>query len=106
MPNPPALGSTAPQANTISITDGMFVPETARVSPGTTVKWVNNGQKNHTVTATDGSWDSGNIPPGQSFTRTFQNAGTFSYKCSLDPQKMEGKVIVEQAGTAPRVPGE
>ena len=106
MPNPPALGATAPQSNTVSITDGTFVPETTRVSPGTTVKWVNNGQKNHTVTATDGSWDSGTIAPGQSYVRDFKNAGTFSYKCSLHPQKMEGKVIVEQTGTAPRAPGE
>jgi plastocyanin len=106
MPNPPAPGSTAPQANTVSITDGAFVPESVRVSPGTTVKWVNNGQKNHTITATDGSWDSGTIAPGQSYVRDFKDAGTFSYKCSLHPQKMEGKVIVEQAGAAPRVPGE
>jgi plastocyanin len=70
------------------------------------VKWVNNGQHNHTVTATDGSWDSGNIAPGQTFTRTFTAPGTFSYKCSLHPQKMEGKVTVDQVATSPRVPGE
>jgi plastocyanin len=105
MPNPPALGATE-QANTVSITDGSFSPESIRIAPGSTVKWVNNGQHNHTVTATDGAWDSGNIPPGQSYNHTFKNAGTFRYKCSLDPQKMEGKVIVEQAGAATRQPGE
>ncbi|HLW66590.1 MAG TPA: cupredoxin family copper-binding protein [Gemmataceae bacterium] len=106
VPNTPTFGSTAPQANAVSITDGSFAPETVRVAPGTTVKWTNNGQKMHTVTPNDGSWDSGNIAPGQSYTRTFSKAGTFSYKCSLHPQKMEGKVIVEQSGTSPNVPGE
>jgi plastocyanin len=37
----------------------------------------------HTVTADDGSFDSKNIAPGESFSYTFTKVEAFPYFCSL-----------------------
>ena len=65
------------------------------VQPGTTVRWVNYGQHSHTVTANDGSWDSGDIKPGASYSATFKQPGTYYYYCRHHTQdKMQGVVNV------------
>jgi plastocyanin len=102
MPPAPSAPSTA--ATLVTITDGSFQPNLMRVAPGSTVRWENHGQRNHTVSAIDGSWDSGSIAPGASFSHTFDRVGTFAYRCNLHPQ-MQASIIVEQgAATAPRAP--
>ncbi len=58
-----------------------------------TVKWVNYDSMPHTVTAVDGSFDSGNLDPGQSFVHTFKKPGTYVYVC-IYHHWMEGTVIV------------
>lgn len=58
-----------------------------------TVKWVNYDSMPHTVTAVDGSFDSGNLDPGQSFVHTFNTPGTYVYVC-IYHHWMEGTVIV------------
>jgi len=50
-----------------------------------TITWVNNDNAPHTVTADDGSFNSGNISPGQSFGFTFTTAGTYKYHCVYHP---------------------
>ncbi len=47
----------------------------------------------HTVSATDGSWDSGDLAPGGSFERRFEAQGTYPYVCLYHPW-MTGKVQV------------
>jgi hypothetical protein len=42
------------------------------------------------------SWDSGLKSPGESFSFTFNEKGTFSYHCTPHPQ-MKGTVIVEDS---------
>jgi len=64
------------------------------VAPGTTVTWTNDDPSMaHTVTAVDGSFDSGNIATGGSFSYTFTTAGEFEYYCTYHPW-MRAKVIV------------
>lgn len=63
------------------------------VSPGTTVVWVNQDPVQHTVSADDGSWDSGLIDPQAAWSRTFTAAGTFTYHCTPHPF-MKGTVVV------------
>ncbi|MSQ31054.1 MAG: amidase [Dehalococcoidia bacterium] len=66
----------------------------ARVKAGTRVTWTNRDEVPHTVTANDGSFKSGNIAPGATFSQEFARAGTFAYKCSIHAE-MAGSVIVE-----------
>lgn len=97
----PAAGAAAAQqqgqGTTVSIQDFFFSPAQITVQPGTTVTWMNNGQAPHTVTADDGSFDSETLQPGQSFSFTFANAGTFSYFCEIHPF-MTGSVTVVGGG--------
>jgi plastocyanin len=58
------------------------------------VKWTNQDSAAHTVTADDGSFDSGQMAQGATFSFTFSKAGTFSYKCGNHPT-MLGKVVVQ-----------
>ena len=85
------------QTMTVSIEDFFFSPANMTVAPGTTVTWVNNGQSPHTSTADDGTWDSGTLQPGKSFSFTFDQAGTYTYHCSIHPD-MTGTITVSAGG--------
>lgn len=77
-----AMVSTASAANVkVEARDNEFVPRTVQVMAGDTVTWTNTGQTVHTVTASDGSWDSGDLNPGSSWSRTFSQVGTITYYC-------------------------
>jgi plastocyanin len=52
----------------------------------------------HTVTATDNSFNSGNLKFGQSWTYTFDTAGTFAYYC-IYHSWMKGTVIVKSSNS-------
>jgi hypothetical protein len=68
----------------------------------TTVTWVNQDTVAHTVTATDGSFNSGPIAPGQSFSHMFDSAGSWTYFCSIHGQaSMSGSVVVTNSCTLP-----
>ncbi len=70
-----------------------FIPLELSIKPGDTVTWVNENTNTHTVTSwyhfqdeddvthayIGEVWDSGDIKPGQSFSRTFNQLGTFEY---------------------------
>jgi plastocyanin len=58
-----------------------------------TVTWTNDDSTKHTVTAADGTFDSGDLVPGQSYTHVFTTAGTYSYACEYHSW-MKGTVIV------------
>jgi plastocyanin len=64
------------------------------VGDNDTVTWVNNDNAPHTVTADDGSFVSGNIAPGASFSYTFTASGTYKYHCVYHPW-MTGTVVVK-----------
>ena len=75
-----------------------FDPEEVRIQPGDTVVWSNQGSKTHTVTADDRSFNSGDIKPGQTYSRTFEKEGFYYYYCRLHGARggvgMAGVVIV------------
>ncbi len=62
-----------------------------------TVTFVNRDGVPHTVSATDGSFDSGNLAAGASWTHTFTAAGTYTYYCAYHSW-MKGTVIVKATG--------
>ncbi len=88
--NPPPANS----GNTISIVNMSFSPANLTVVAGTTVKWTNNDGMAHTVTSDNGSFDSGNIAGGASFSKTFSTVGTFPYHCTIHPG-MTGTITVK-----------
>src|SRR4051794_15951822 len=55
---------------TVIIKQMHFQPPTLNVQTGDTVKWQNEDIFTHTVTANDGSFDSGPIAPGSSWQTT------------------------------------
>ncbi len=52
-----------------------FQPSSVSIGTGGSVTWTNTDSVPHTVTADDGSFDSGIMMPGDTFTRTFDRAG-------------------------------
>ena len=97
-----ATGNSTPNSWSVSIEDFYFEPSELTIQPGETVTWTNNGNHPHTVTADDGSFDSGTLQPGESYSHTFQSAGMVPYHCSIHPF-MTGSVSVGQSSgtTAP-----
>ena len=97
----PKDGGDAPvnaaATRSVTISDFEFTPATVNVSVGDTVTWTNRGPTAHTATANGGSFDSGNLNRGQSFSRRFTAAGTFSYFCRPHPF-MTGRVVVSASG--------
>ena len=83
--------STAPDR--VEIGDFAFAPVQIEVQAGTKVSWGNADPTAHTVTARDGSFDSGTLDPGSEFSNTFEHGGTFRYFCQIHPT-MQGAVRV------------
>ena len=77
----------------VSIANGTFNPSTLTISTGETVTWtLTNGT--HTVVSDDGTWQSGSLSTGGTFTHQFDAAGTFGYKCGIH-SGMTGTIIVQ-----------
>jgi plastocyanin len=55
------------------------------VKAWSTVTWTNEDTARHTITADDGSFDSGSIGSGATYQQTFATAGTFAYHCAIHP---------------------
>ena len=89
----------AQEGAAVSIVDFAFDPAAVEVPVGATVTWTNTGAAPHTATASDGTFDSGELAPGASFSHTFAAAGTFPYVCQIHPQ-MTGTVTVVEAAAA------
>jgi plastocyanin len=84
-------------ARSVGIGDNFFDPPNVAVEPGSTITWTNNGARPHTVTADDGSFDSGVLNPGDSYTVAFDGQGTVTYYCAIHPE-MRGSVTVGRGG--------
>jgi LPXTG-motif cell wall-anchored protein len=98
----PIVGA-APRAaaKNVTLKDNLFDPKTITVNVGDTVMWMDQGQNEHTVTADDGSFDSGDLKTGEktSFSFTFSKAGTFAYHCKYHGSMgMVGTIVVQAAG--------
>jgi plastocyanin len=89
---PDAAAPTAPVV--IHMHDFMFDPDTVTIAPGQTVEFDNDDGARHTVTATDKSFDSGDLKPGAKWSHVFASAGTFTYGCTQHPQ-MTGTINVK-----------
>jgi plastocyanin len=72
-----------------------YAPANLVIDAGTTVIWRNQDQLEHTVTASDRSWDSGLIRPGATWQHTFERAGTYRFFCTPHPF-MRGTITVRE----------
>jgi plastocyanin len=88
-----AYGAAGAPTLSIAIRDNYFDPTTISIAPGTTVTWINNGTHEHTVTAVDGTWDSGPIAPDATYSARFKRPGVYSYVCDLHAE-MKGTIQV------------
>ncbi len=86
-------------AASATISGFAYHPNPITVTAGRSVTWTNNDSAPHTVTADDGSFTSGTIASGGTFTHTFATMGTVAYHCTIH-QSMHGSVDV-QAAPAP-----
>ncbi len=81
-----------------------FTPPVIHVSPGTTVVWSNGTSLQHTVTADDGSFDSGPLHGGDTFSQTFDTPGVYQYFCqphgSAGLHGMSGAIVVDDPNAA------
>lgn len=87
------MGASA-EPVTVSIKDIAYNPAEVRVKVGGSVTWTNDDDRDHTVKATDGSFTSPSLSPGQTFTRAFKTKGTIKYGCPYHPRE-RGTVVVE-----------
>jgi plastocyanin len=109
-------GTSGNAGATVTVQDFSYSPATVTVKVGTTVQWVNNGPSAHTVTSDSGVWDSGVLSApssamgstgygtaagstsGGAFQRTFTQAGTYPYHCTIHPPTLypnfRGTVVV------------
>ena len=97
----PSVAPAATASASVTIQDFAFGPGSISVAVGSTVTWTNQDSVSHTVTADDGSFDSGRLAQGATFSQTFDTPGTYTYHCAIHPS-MTGTITVE-AGPAPSV---
>src|SRR5437763_11334958 len=87
-----ACPSQGQAASSPTIAGFRFCPGTVRIAAGTVVRWTNRDSAPHTVTSrAGGQFDSGSFARGRSWSHRFEQAGMFSYYCTLHPW-MEGTV--------------
>jgi plastocyanin/mono/diheme cytochrome c family protein len=89
----PTGGVKIVQAGLEALTWG-YDPTTITIKAGDTITWTNEGSLVHTVTPDDGSFDSGVLNKGDTWTHTFDKAGTVTYHCTPHPW-MKATIVVQ-----------
>ncbi len=97
-PPPPAPVGTLD----VAVQDDQFIPKTVTINAGSSIRWINNGQSAHTISASNQAWDSGRLNSGGTFQHTFSAPGTYQYYCayhgSAGGSGMAGTIIVQDVG--------
>lgn len=78
----------------VEIKNDAFFPQMLTVVAGQTVTFINADDDAHTVTATDGSFDSKGLDTSGVWRHTFAKPGVYPYFCELHPF-MKGKIVVK-----------
>ena len=81
----------------VTIKNFKYIDAEIEIRQGDKVVWTNQDGVEHTVTAYDGSFDSGDIARGDPpFEFVFKTVGEFKYHCTHH-DSMKGKVTVAAA---------
>lgn len=89
------VGTNPASKNEILIESNSYKPDSVTIKVGESIKWINKDSYNHTVTAKNGEFDSGNIASGAEFSFTFAKEGTYEYICGIHTF-MKGTIIVNK----------
>jgi plastocyanin len=95
--NTGGTGGGSGNVTTITVNDDYFSPQFDTVAVGATVTWQNSGRLTHTTTSDTNIWDQ-SLSAGLSYTRTFNQAGTYPYHCRIHGspgQGMYGILVVK-----------
>lgn len=85
--------TTAKDDAKVSIVNFSFTPGEISIAPGESVTWTNDDGAPHGLAYRDGAKGTDLLLPGASFSRRFDQPGTYDYNCSVHPY-MTGRVIV------------
>jgi plastocyanin len=87
--------STAAKPVTVDIRNFAFSPKTLTVHAGTRVVWTNRDDEPHVVVSAGHQFATSRaLDTSDSYTVTFDHAGTYAYYCGIHPM-MVGTVIVQ-----------
>lgn len=82
-----------PERHTVEMRGFEFQPASLTLAPGDTVVWVNRDAVPHTATGSDGTWDSGSIASGASWSHVVTAVDSAAYTCTFHPT-MTGILVV------------
>jgi plastocyanin len=74
-----------PIKNQVKIVNFTYEPANLKVDVGKAVRFINQDEEPHTVTAKDVSFDSKALDTDETWTHTFDRPGTFPYFCAVHP---------------------
>jgi plastocyanin len=89
---PIALHAAADQQ--VTIDNFAFTPQNLSVTAGTAVTWKNRDDIPHSIVIGSISVHSHPLDTDQTFSYTFDKAGTYQYMCGLHPN-MHGQIVVQ-----------
>jgi plastocyanin len=84
----------AATTKTVNIFGSTFSPKSVTITEGDTITWVNRDNANHQILADKGQFVSAILRPRQTFSFTFNAAGTYTYKDELNT-RLRGRVDVK-----------
>lgn len=71
-----------------------FEPAVITIKAGDEVTWTNEDDFPHNVHLFDGDVTQ-DLPVGESTSMAFDDPGDYYYECSIHPQQMRGKIVVQ-----------
>lgn len=95
----------AQDSASVDIVDFAFDSDSVTIDAGGTVTWTNTGDASHTVTADDGSFDSGTLASGDTYSFTFDEPGTYTYHCNIH-SSMTATIVVVAADSGDDTSGD
>lgn len=101
-PAPSPVPAPIPELK-IDIFEFAFIPKDVTVTAGWRVTWTNKDFAPHTATERNDFFHSGTLNNGQSYSRVFTGAGTFSYYCAIHPY-MTATLTVRDPNAPPPSP--
>lgn len=81
-------------ATIVDITESGFNPTSTTISAGSVIRFENNTNDKHGVSADNTKWGTGTMNGGESFLKKFDEPGTYSYHDKYDSQQT-GTIIVQ-----------